>query len=79
MRKMLLFLGVFCLIVFCIFYYKTFKNGNNINSKSEKEFIDYILNDMKEYKANIDVKIISKRLEERIKRIRSFSYVLIVF
>ena len=67
MRKMLLFLGVFCLIVFCIFYYKTLKNGNNINSKSEKEFIDYILNDMKEYKANVDVKIISNKTEKDYK------------
>lgn len=67
MRKMLLFLGVFCLIVFCVFYYKTFKNGNNINSKSEKEFIDYILNDMKEYKANADVKIISNKTEKDYK------------
>lgn len=67
MRKMLLFLGVFCLIVFCIFYYKTLKNGNNINSKSEKEFIDYILNDMKEYKANADVKIISNKTEKDYK------------
>ena len=67
MRKMLLFLGAFCLIVFCIFYYKTLKNGNNINSKSEKEFIDYILNDMKEYKANADVKIISNKTEKDYK------------
>ena len=67
MRKMLLFLGTFCLIVFCIFYYKTLKNGNNINSKSEKEFIDYILNDMKEYKANADVKIISNKTENDYK------------
>lgn len=67
MRKMLLFLGTFCLIVFCIFYYKTLKNGNNINSKSEKEFIDYILNDMKEYKANADVKIISNKTEKDYK------------
>ena len=61
MRKMLLFLGCFCLIIFLIFYYKTSKNGNNIINKTQEEIIDYILNDVKSYNANIDVTIYSNK------------------
>lgn len=63
MKKMLLFLGILCLIVFLFFYYKTYKNGNNISNKTQEEIIDYILNDMKEYKANIEVTVISNKNE----------------
>ena len=63
MRKMLLFLGCFCLIVFLIFYYKTLKNGNNIINKTQEEIIDYILNDAKSYTANMDVTIYSNKTE----------------
>lgn len=70
MKKMLLFLGILCLILFLFFYYKTYKNGNNITSKTQEEFIDYILNDMKEYKADIDVTVISNKTENVYKIIQ---------
>ena len=63
MRKMLLFLGCFCLIVFLFFYYKTFKIGNNISNKNEEEIIDYILNDVKFYTANMNVIVYSNKTE----------------
>lgn len=63
MRKMLLFLGCFCLIVFLIFHYKTSKNGNNIFNKTQEEIIDYILSDVKSYTANMDVTIYSNKTE----------------
>lgn len=63
MRKILLFAGILCFIIFLLFYYKTLKSGNNISNKSQEELIDYILNDMKEYKANLEVKVISNKSE----------------
>lgn len=65
MRKMLLFIGVLCLIVFCFFYYKTLKFGNNINNKKGEELIDYILNDMEKYESNIEVTVYSNKTENR--------------
>ena len=64
MRKMLLFLGVLCLIVFCFLTYKTFKFGNNISNKNEEEFIEYFLNDIKSYTANIKVVVYSNKTEK---------------
>lgn len=64
MKKMLLFMGILCFIIFSFFYYKTLKNGNNISNKSQEEVIDYILNDMKEYKANLEVTVISNKTEK---------------
>ncbi len=61
--KMLLFLGILCLIVFLFFYYKTLKNGNNISNKNEKEIIEYILNDLESYTANIQVTVYSNKTE----------------
>ena len=63
MKKMLLFLGVLCLIVFLFLYYKTSKFGNNISNKNEQEIIDYILNDAKTYRANMQVIIYSNKTE----------------
>ena len=63
MKKMLLFLGILCLIVFYFFAYKTLKFGNNISNKNEEEIIDYILNDIKSYTANMEVKIYSNKTE----------------
>lgn len=70
MKKMLLFLVVLCLIVFSLFTYKTLKNGNNINSKTQEEFIDYILNGLKTYEANMNVRIYSNKtdIEYQIKQ-----------
>lgn len=67
MKKILLFLGILCLIVFLFFYYKSCKNGNNITSKTQEEFIDYILNNMKEYNAEIEVTVISNKTENLYK------------
>lgn len=63
MKKMLLFLGVLCLIVFLIFTYKSFKFGNNISNKTQEEIIDYILNDLKSYTANMNVMVYSNKTE----------------
>ena len=63
MKKMLLFIGVLCLIIFCFFYYKTSKFGNNISNKNEEEIIEYILNDLKEYTANINIIVYSNKTE----------------
>ena len=63
MKKMLLILGILCIIVFGFFYYKTLKNGNNISNKNEEEFIDYILNELSSYKANMKVTIYSNKTE----------------
>lgn len=64
MRKILLFLGVLCLIVFCFLAYKTFNFGNNISNKNEKEFIEYFLNNITSYTANIKVVVYSNKTEK---------------
>lgn len=64
MKKMLLFLGILCLIVFLFFTYKSLKNGNNISNKNEEEIIDYILNDVKSYTANMNVMVYSNKTEK---------------
>ena len=63
MRKMLLFLGVLCLIVFSFFAYKSFKFGNNISNKNEEEIIEYILNDVKTYIADMKVIVYNNKTE----------------
>lgn len=63
LKKMLLFLGVLCLIVFYFFYYKTSKFGNNIINKNEEEIIEYILKQVKTYTANMNVIVYSNKTE----------------
>lgn len=65
--KKLLFILVFiCITIFFIFYYNFFILGNNIN-RSQDEIVDNIINDMIEYEANIEVKIISNKNENYYK------------
>ena len=61
------FIVILCLIIFLIFYYKSGKNGNNISNKSQEEIIDYILNDVKEYEADVEVLVISNKTENTYK------------
>lgn len=61
------FIVILCLIIFCFFYYKSGKNGNNISNKSQEEIIDYILNDVKEYEADVEVLVISNKTENTYK------------
>lgn len=70
MKKILYFVGISCLIVFTIFisfYYKKNNIGNNISRKSEDKIINYILNNMQSYQANVDVIVYSNKTENRYK------------
>ena len=61
MKKILLIVGIFCLIIFLIFYYKIFVNGNNISIKNKDKIIEYILNGVSEYEAELEVIVISNK------------------
>ena len=61
MKKILLIVGIFCLIIFLIFYYKIFINGNNISIKNKDKIIEYILNGVSEYEAELEVIVISNK------------------
>ena len=63
MKKKMLIVGIFCLIIFFIFYYKNFINGNNISIKNKDKIVDYILNNISEYEAELEVTVISNKTE----------------
>ena len=59
-KKMIfIVLTILCLIaitIFCIYYYKTSKNGNTIINKSEEKIVEDILN-MKNYEAKMNITV----------------------
>lgn len=60
-KKILIALICIFLIIFCIFYYKKFLNGNNNFKKSDKEIIENILSANFNYKAEIEVTVYSNK------------------
>lgn len=62
LKKLMFIFVLICIIVFSIFYYIFSYFGNNKN-RNQKEIVDNILSEMKEYEANITVKVISNKNE----------------
>lgn len=60
-RYIFLFFVIILLIVFLIFYYNTSNFGNNISVKSENKVVDYVLNNINEYEAEIEVTVTSNK------------------
>lgn len=82
MKKILLIVGIFCLIIFLIFYYKIFINGNNISIKNKDKIIEYILNGVSEYEAELEVIVISNKtkniynIKQKVKENKSMQEVI---
>ena len=54
-KKYIIFFVIILLIIFVICYYNTLKFGNNIIVKDENKIVDYVLNNITEYEAEIEV------------------------
>ena len=66
MKKMKQLVCIICLIIlvlFSILYYKNLRNGNNIINKNKDKIVEYILNDLKEYEAKIEMIVTSNKTE----------------
>lgn len=63
MKKMyiILFFVIILLIIFAFCYYNTSIFGNNIIIKNENKIVDYVLNNMNEYEAEIEVTVKSNK------------------
>lgn len=55
--KKAIFFVIILLIFFLILYYNTSIFGNNIIIKDENKIVDYVLNDIKQYEAEIEVTV----------------------
>lgn len=62
MKKAIVFV-IILLIFFVILYYITLNFGNNIVIKDENEIVDYVLNNIKEYEAEIEVTVNSNKTQ----------------
>lgn len=62
LKKLVFIFVLICIIVFSIFYYIFSCFGNNKN-RNQNEIVDNILNEMREYEANIEVKVTSNKNE----------------
>ena len=61
--KKYIFLILFLILIFAIFYYKNFINGNNIISKNQEEIIESILSENVNYNAEMKVTVYSNKNE----------------
>lgn len=63
MKKMyiILFFVIILLIIFAFCYYNTSIFGNNITIKNENKIVDYVLNNINEYEAEIEVTVKSNK------------------
>ncbi|MCX4302788.1 MAG: hypothetical protein OSJ66_02060 [Clostridia bacterium] len=63
MKKMyiILFFVIILLIIFAFCYYNTSIFGNNIVIKNENKIVDYVLNNINEYEAEIEVTVKSNK------------------
>ncbi len=63
MKKMyiILFFVIILLIIFAFCYYNTSIFGNNIIIKNENKIVDYVLNNINEYDAEIEVAVKSNK------------------
>ncbi len=63
MKKMyiILFFVIILLIIFAFCYYNTSIFGNNIIIKNENKIVDYVLNNINEYEAEIEVTVKSNK------------------
>ena len=63
MKKMyiILFFVIILLIIFAFCYYNTSIFGNNIIIKNENKIVDYVLNNINEYEAEIEVTVQSNK------------------
>lgn len=60
-KKYIIFFVIILLIIFVICYYNTLKFGNNIIEKDENKIVDYVLNNIINYEAEIEVIIESNK------------------
>ena len=60
-KKYIIFFVIILLIIFVICYYNTLKFGNNIIVKDENKIVDYVLNRVNEYEAEVEVTIESNK------------------
>lgn len=74
--KKLIFFVIILLIFFLILYYNTSIFGNNIVIKSENKIVDYVINNIKEYEAEIEVTVNSNKSKNiyKMKQIVSKEY-----
>ena len=75
-KKYIMFFVIILLIIFIICYYNTSIFGNNIIIKNENKIVDYILNNVNEYEAEIEVTIQSNKTTNtyKMKQIVSKNY-----
>lgn len=60
-KYIILFFVIILVMIFVIYYYNTLKFGNNISNKNENKIVDYVLNNINEYEAEIEVVIKSNK------------------
>lgn len=74
--KKAIFFVIILLIFFLILYYNTSIFGNNIIIKDENKIVDYVLNDIKEYEAEIEVTVNSNKTQNvyKMKQVESNEY-----
>lgn len=72
-KYIILFFVIFLLIIFLIFNYNTSIFGNNIIVNNENKVVDYVLNNINEYEAEIEVTVNSNKTTNmyRLKQIVS--------
>lgn len=60
-KYIILFFVIILLIIFAFCYYNTSIFGNNIVIKNENKIVDYVLNNINEYEAEIEVTVKSNK------------------
>ena len=64
MKKMMFIFGIICIIFFFGFYYIFCITGNN-NIRNQNEFVEKAFKKLERYEANIEVKVISNKNENK--------------
>lgn len=74
--KKAIFFVIILLIFFLILYYNTSIFGNNIIIKDENKIVDYVLNNIKSYEAEIEVTVNSNKTQNvyKMKQVESNEY-----